>query len=229
MLQPYGNSQAVNNSEQKKMDVEEIKKEEECSEEIREELHEHEEKKPELENEKSEELNEIVPEGKDSLSGLPHVDPVVIPANEIMDKKQKYVSQFELVTHGRGLLLCETYYEQKCTWIANKGCFKMYVPVRQVHPRSSEWYVYPAARMFAGSYALCMNLELNPKLRSVFSPKDIKWEENYLHIKYRKQRQKGVVLPAGMLLGYLYINEPWMERPTNYITTIPTYSIKYAR
>jgi len=213
------------------MDVEQTVLEEELSKAISKEQFENEEEEPEVKNEKlhQEEPSEMVLEKMDSLSEPTHVDPVVISVNETMNKKQKYVSQFELVVHGRGLLLCETYYEQKCIWMVNKGCFKMYIPIRQMHARSNEWYVYPAARMFVGKHALCMNLELNPKLRAVFSPKDITWEENYLHIKYRKQRQKGVVLPAGMLLGYLYINEPWIERPTNYITTTPMYSAKYVR
>ena len=206
------------------MDVDKIKQEKEENKEVREQA-EPEENQSEVDEEKLEEaLEEAYP-----LSETPHVDPVVIPIKETLNKKQKYISQFELVLHGRGILLCETYYEQKCIWLMNKGCFKMYIPERQVHARSNEWYVYPAARMFPGKYELCINLELNPKLRSVFTSKDIKWEENYLHIRYRKQRQKGVVLPAGMLLGYLYINEPWIEQPTKYITTTPMYSIKYAR
>jgi len=159
--------------------------------------------------------------------GMPKIKPVVIPADGLKTKRQKYISQFELVSHERGLLLCETYYDQKCMWQPEKGCFKMYIPVRQVHARSGEWYIYPAARLFAGPYQLCINLELNPKLRAIFSPRELKWEGNYLHIKYRKQRQKGIVLPAGMLLGYLYISEPWQERPTNYITTMPLYQLKY--
>jgi len=177
------------------MDVEQTVFEEEMSKAISQGQLEDEEKELELENKKPDqgELSEMAVEKTDLLSEPLHVDPVVTPANGIIDQRRKYVSQFELVLHGRGILLCETYYEQKCIWIVHKGCFKMYIPERQMHARSNEWYVYPGARIFAGAHALCMNLELNPKLRAVFSPKDIKLEENYLHIKYRKQRQKGVV------------------------------------
>jgi len=146
------------------MDVEQTVLEEELSKAICKEQFENEEEEPEVKNEKlhQEEPSEMVLEKMDSLSEPTHVDPVVISVNETMNKKQKYVSQFELVVHGRGLLLCETYYEQKCIWMVNKGCFKMYIPIRQMHARSNEWYVYPAARMFVGKHALCMNLELNP-------------------------------------------------------------------
>jgi len=145
------------------------------------------------------------------------VEPLVILAKEI-NKRQKYVSQFELVLHGRGILLCETYYDQKCIWQENKGCLRLYIPTYQKHDRSDEWYVYPAARFFAGEYPFFMNLSLNPRLRPVFSPKDIKLENNRLHIRYKRQRHKGVVLPAGMLLGSLYLNEPWQVKPTSYET-----------
>jgi len=213
------------------MDQEQTKLEEELSKAISEEQFEHKEEELEEEDEKllQEEPNEILTEKMNSLSELSHVDPKEKSSTETMNKKQRYVSQFELMVHGQGLLLYETYYEQKCIWMTNKGCFKLYIPIRQVHARSNEWYVYPAARMFVGKRALCMNLDLNPKLRGVFSPQDIKWEENYLHIKYRHQRKKGVVLPAGMLLGHLYIHEPWFERATNYKTTKPMYEIKYGR
>ena len=147
------------------------------------------------------------------------VEPLVIPAKEVNDtmtKRQKNVSQFELVLHGRGILLCETYYSQKCIWQKDKGCFRLYIPTYQKHERIDEWYMYPAARFFPGAQPLYMNLSLNPRLRSVFSPKDIKIENNYLHVKYKKQRRRGVVLPGGMLLGSLYLNEPWLVKPTNY-------------
>jgi len=151
------------------------------------------------------------------LSEPKNVEPLVILAKEI-NKRQKYVSQFELVLYGRGILLCETYYDQKCIWQEDKGCLRLYTPLYQKHDRSDEWYVYPAARFFAGEYPFFMNLSLNPRLRPVFSPKDIKLENNRLYIRYKRQRQKGVVLPAGMLLGSLYLNEPWQVKPTNYET-----------
>jgi len=198
-------------------------KEEDSSNEYQEEQTLIEEKEAKQEDETREMTVDKTP-----LSEPQNIEPLVIPAKQI-NKKQKYVSQFELVLHGRGILLCETYYDQKCIWQKNKGCLKMYIPIRQMHARSDEWYVYPAARLFAGEYPLCMNLSLNPKLRPVFSPRDIKLEENYLHIRYRKQRQKGIVLPAGMLLGSLYLNEPWLAKPTSYVTPEPMYPIKYAR
>jgi len=156
----------------------------------------------------------LLPEPKD-------VEPLVILAKEIneeINKRQKFVSQFELVLHGRGILLCETYYDQKCIWQENKGCFRLYIAIYQKHDRSDEWYVYPAARFFEGEHPFYMNLSLNPRLRPVFSPKDIKLENNRLYIRYKRQRQKGVVLPAGMLLGSLYLNEPWQVKPTSYAT-----------
>jgi len=144
-----------------------------------------------------------------------------------MNEKPKYVSQYELVSYGQGLLLCESYYEQTCVWLINEGCFKMYIPWREIHDRQKEWYRYPAARIFFGERPLCVNLELNKSLKGVFSNKDLKWEGNYLHMRYKKQRKKGIVLQKGMLLGYLYIHEPWFPRTTNYVTNKPVYDKKY--
>ena len=210
------------------MDIEQTKLEEELSEAIdKEQLEQQGEEEEGDEKLLQEEQNEK-PE-MDSLKEPSNVDPKEKSSLEIKNIKSQYVSQFELMVHGQGLLLCEVYYAQKCLWMTDKGCFKLYIPMRQVHLRENEWYVYPAARMFIGKRALCMNLDLNPKLKGVFSTKDIKWEANYLHIKYRRQRRKGIVLPSGMLLGHLYIHEPWFTRDTNYITTKPMYEIKYAQ
>jgi len=176
----------------------------------------------ELEAEQEEKPEELMQELTIDTAGLPKpkdVETLVILAKEINDtmtKGQRNVSQFELVLHGRGILLCETYYNQKCLWQKDKGCFRLYIPVYQKHERIDDWYVYPAARFFAGKEPLHMNLSLNPRLRSVFSPKDIKIENNYLCIKYKRQRRKGVVLPSGMLLGSLYVHEPWQVKPANY-------------
>jgi len=188
-------------------------------------------KEKEIED-KEEDINqeikeEMVKENVETLKSQ-DVKALIIPAKNI-NKKPLWVAQFELVRHGQGLLLCETYYDQKCIWQEDKGCLKLYIPQRQVHARSNEWYVYPAARLFVGESPLYMNLSLNPKLRSTFSARDIKLENNYLHVKYKQQRQKGVVMPAGMLLGSLYISEPWEKRPTNYKTPVPMYDVKYAR
>ena len=178
----------------------------------------------ELEAKQEEKSEEIMQELIIDTAGLlkpKDVEPLVIPAkeiNETMTKRQKNVSQFELVLHGRGILLCETYYDQKCFWQENKGCFRLYIPTYQKHDRINEWYVYPAARFFAGEQPLHMNLSLNPRLRPVFSPKDIKIENNFLYVKYKRQRKRGVVLPGGMLLGSLYLHEPWQVKPTNYET-----------
>jgi len=176
----------------------------------------------ELEAEQEEKPEDIMQELTMDTAGLlkpKDVEPLVIPAKEINDtmtKRQTNVSQFELVLHGRGILLCETYYNQKCIWQKDKGCFRLYIPMYQKHDRINEWYMYPAARFFVGEQPLYMNLSLNPRLRSAFSPKDIKIENNYLYVKYKRQRKRGVVLPGGMLLGSLYINEPWQVKPTNY-------------
>jgi len=176
----------------------------------------------EVEKEQEKKSKDMIEELNIDMADLPKpkdVEPLVILASEInetMNKRQKCVSQFELVLHGRGILLCETYYNQKCVWQEDKGCFRLYIPMYQKHDRRDEWYVYPAARFFAGEQPFYMNLSLNPRLRPVFSPKDIKLENNYFCVRYKKQRQRGVVLPAGMLLGSLYLNEPWQVKPTNY-------------
>jgi len=206
------------------MEVEQVKLEEELNAEQLEQEGEEEEGDEKLLQEEQDEKIEM-----DSLVEPSNVDPKEKSSPTITNIKPRYVSQFELMINGQGLLLCEVYYAQKCIWETDKGCFKLYNPERQVHLREYEWYVYPAARMFIGKKPLCINLSLNPKLKGVFSPKDIKWEGNYLHIKYRRQRRKGIVLPLGMLLGHLYVHEPWFTRTTNYITTKPMYAIKYAK
>jgi len=93
------------------MDVEQTVFEEEMSKAISQGQLEDEEKELELENKKPDqgELSEMAVEKTDLLSEPLHVDPVVTPANGIIDQRRKYVSQFELVLHGRGILLCETY------------------------------------------------------------------------------------------------------------------------
>lgn len=189
------------------MEVEQARIEEELNKEFNEETGEQ-----EKEEEGDEDLlqeEQIEQNEKNSLMEASNVDTKEKSSLTIKNVKLQYVSQFELTLHGQGVLLCEVYYAQRCIWIMDTGCFKLYNPVRQVHLREHEWYVYPAARMFIGKRPLCINLSLNPKLKGVFDPKEIKWEENYLHIKYRRQRRKGIVLPLGMLLGHLYIHEPW--------------------
>jgi len=131
------------------MDAEQTQLEEELSKAIDEgRLEQEGEEEEEDEKLLQEELNEKPM--MDSLIEPSCVDPKEKSSPKTMNIKPRYVSQFELMVNGQGLLLCEVYYAQKCIWMTNKGCFKLYIPIRQVHLRSSEWYVYPAARMFVG-------------------------------------------------------------------------------
>ena len=81
----------------------------------------------EVEKEQEKKSEDMIEELTMDMADLPKpkdVEPLVIPASEInetMNKRQKHVSQFELVLHGRGILLCETYYNQKCVWQDRKS------------------------------------------------------------------------------------------------------------
>jgi len=146
---------------------------------------------------------------------------VVILIKDIkMDAKSNirapYTAQYELKSNGQGILLCESYDEKCCVWQPSKGRFVLYIPRTQRHERFQEWYMYPAARIFLRPYRMKLNLELHAKLHPVFNASTCKVSCNFLHVTYQMKRQKGIRLPKGMILGYLYVNEIWDKMPSNY-------------